>query len=440
MNCKSPVVLLELNEVNFEHLRVYADRGLLPNFARLISQHGVSETTSEERYEHLEPWIQWVTAHTGLAFDDHKVFRLGDIVSHDLAQIWEILEDRGLRVGAISPMNAKNRTRNAAFFVPDPWTSTELTAGSLLRRMYKAISQAVSDNAQARLSLSSAMWLLAGALRYARSANYPVYGALISVVRRKPWAKAMVLDLLLADVFFSATRAGTPDFSSLFLNAAAHIQHHYMFNSLAYLGSRRNPDWYVMRDEDPVGEIYAMYDRIVGAIRSRHPRTRLMIATGLHQDPHSDVTFYWRIKEHARFLSKLGVPFVRVAPLMSRDFVVECSSAGDAERAEQILLSVQDVDGNRLFEVDNRGRDLFAMLVWSRDIGSDFVCTVGGVPFQGLKDDVAFVAIKNGEHNGVGYFIDTGLKHRERANQFPLKELPDRICEALGVRWQAAGP
>jgi hypothetical protein len=429
------VVLLELNEVNFDHLRLYAARGRLPNLASLIERHGVVETTSEQGGEELEPWIQWVTAHTGLALKDHCVFRLGDIVTRDIAQIWEVLEERGLRVGAICPMNAKNRTQDAAFFVPDPWTATEATAPTLLKRMHSAIRQIVNDNAQARISFASAAWLGVGALRYARITNYPYYAALIAAARRKPWVKAMFLDLLLSDVFVGEVCRRKPHFSSLFLNAAAHIQHHYMFNSIAYTGGQRNPNWYIDDEQDPVGEIYEVYDRIVGEIRRRCRGSRLMIATGLHQDPHSSVTFYWRLRDHAAFLQKLQAPFMRVAALMSRDFIVECASATDAAQTAAILASAQDQAGGRLFEVDNRGRDLFVMLTWSRDISPDFVYTANGRRFAGLRDDVAFVAIKNGEHNGVGYFIDTGLTNNHRERPFPLKDLPMRICAALEVQW-----
>lgn len=431
------IVLLELNEVNFDYIRAYAARGRLPNLARLIERHGVFETTSEKRYEELEPWIQWVTAHTGLEFREHGVFRLGDIATRDIEQIWEALEQRGLSVGAISPMNARNRTKDAAFFVPDPWTSTKLTAAGSLRRMYRAISQVVSDNAQARVSSSSALWLAAGAIRYARPKNYLQYATMISHAIRKSWAKAMLLDLLLADVFLGELRRRRPNFSSLFLNAAAHIQHHYMFNSPAYGGSQRNPEWYVSGAEDPVGDIYALYDRIVGQVCREHPDARVMIATGLHQDPHGDATFYWRLKEHQAFLHRLGVPLTRVVPLMSRDFVVECGSENEAAIAQGILESVQAKDGTRLFEVDNRGKDLFAMFTWPTDIGPDFVYTVGERTFEGLRDDVAFVAMKNGQHNGIGYFLDTGLSHAEAGASFPLKDLPVRICEALGVTWRA---
>jgi hypothetical protein len=427
------LLLLELNEVNFEHLRMFAARGYVPTLARLLETHGIAETTSENRYDHLEPWIQWVTAHTGLTFGEHGVFRLGDIVDHDIAQIWEGLEQRGLRVGAISPMNAKNRTRDAAFFVPDPWTSTMITGPTLLRHLHEAVAQAVNDNAQARLTPRSAAWIALGTARYARPANYTRYARLAVGAIKKPWAKAMFLDLLLADVFIRETWRAKPHFASLFLNAAAHIQHHYMFNSMAYTGTQKNPEWYVARDEDPVREIYQLYDRIVGQIQEAFPRARLMLATGLHQDPHPEVTFYWRLKDHGSFLRKLGVPFEHVAARMSRDFVVACASESDAATAENILASAVGANGTPLFEVDNRGRDVFAMLTWPHDIGLDFVYTVRGRRFERLADDVAFVAIKNGEHNGIGYFIDTGVAPAALPGSFPLKDLPARVYEAFGV-------
>jgi hypothetical protein len=371
-----------------------------------------------------------------LPFSEHRVFRLGDIVNSDLGQIWEYLEQRGLRVGAISPMNAKNRTRKAAFFVPDPWTPTTVSAGALLKAIYRAVSQAVNDNAQGRLTASAAVSLIVGAARYASVRNYARYARMVAVAPSRPWVKSMILDLLLADIFAAETRKTQPHFASLFLNAAAHIQHHYMFNTAAYRGERRNPDWYIARHLDPVGAIYRLYDDIVGQLRQQFPAARLMIATGLHQDPHAEVTFYWRLKEHVGFLRRLGAEFRRVEPRMSRDFIVQCDSEDGAAAVERLLQSVEHESGVPLFEVDNRGRDLFVMLTWPHDIDSNFVYFVSGRRVLGFKDDVAFVAIKNGEHNGVGYFIDTGLKGVANGTSFPLAQLPAKVCEALNVVWK----
>jgi len=42
-------------------------------------------------------------------------------------------------------------------------------------------------------------------------------------------AKALILDSLLVDVHFTLWIKYKPDFSNLFLNSGAHIQHHYLF-------------------------------------------------------------------------------------------------------------------------------------------------------------------------------------------------------------------
>jgi hypothetical protein len=428
------VLLLELNEVNFDYLRALAAHGGAPNLARIIQSHGIAETISEQSYDELEPWIQWVTAHTGLPFKDHGIFRLGDMVNSEIGQIWEHLERHGLRVAAMSPMNATNRTRNPAYFIPDPWTPTTVSAKPLLEGVYRAVARAVNDNARARISPGALAWLLAGAARYARPCNYAIYTALATTARAKPWVKSMILDLLLTDIFVRETRRTKPNFASLFLNAAAHIQHHYMFNFFAYKGEKRNPDWYVPRGADPVADVYRLYDRIVGQVQRAFPAARIMIATGLHQDPHSETTFYWRLKDHPAFLQKLGVPFRQVGTRMSRDFLIECESEHDASTAERILQSANH-EGEPLFAVDNRGRDLFVMLTWPRDIGPDFVYSIGDRRIEGLRNDVAFVAIKNGQHNGTGYFIDTGTRPERLCSPFPLADLPATVCKALGVDW-----
>jgi len=280
--------------------------------------------------------------------------------------------------------------------------------------------------------------LLIGAVKYARSANYAEYVRMAAAANRKPWLRAMFLDLLLSDVFIREAEWTRPRFATLFLNAGAHIQHHYMFNSPAYDGSLRNPQWYVMPDADPVLDVYRLYDRIVGQLQDVFPETRLMIATGLHQDPHPQVTFYWRLKDHAAYLRKIGVPFKRVEPRMSRDFVVYCTGEEEARRAAAVLQSARADCGTPLFEVENRGSDLFVMLTWPHEIPSDFSYLVGNRRHQGLREEVAFVAIKNGQHNGVGYFLDTGATWGDLPPRFPLAEVPRRVCDAFGLEWSPA--
>ncbi len=428
------VLLLELNEINFEQVLRYAENGKLKTLANLANRHGLCRTTSEQRYEELEPWIQWVTAHTGLTLAEHGIYRLGDVNRRSLDQIWEVLERQGVKVGAISPMNASNRCIDPAFFMPDPWTSTTIK-GDRLARLYPPVAAAVNNNADAKMTPSMAVKLLTGLALNAHPKSYIGYIADVAATARKqPWRKAMLLDRLLADVFVRELQTTKPGFASLFLNAGAHIQHHYLFNSSIYQGALRNPDWYVSSDADPILDVYTLYDEIVARIRQLFPNHRIMLATGLHQDPHGKLTMYWRLRDHAEFLAKSGVPFARVEPRMSRDFVIFCADGAQASEAEQRLAGLTGPNNQPLFAVDNRGDSLFVEFIWSSDITDDLVYLRDGVPVPGLRNDVAFVAIKNGEHNGIGYFIDTGRTVSETV-EFPLTQLPALIADACNVRW-----
>jgi hypothetical protein len=425
------ILFLELNEVNFEFLEAYTKLGYLPNFKSFLDQNGYAETTSEDAYEKLEPWIQWVTAHTGQSLAEHNVFRLGDIVGHDIEQIWERLAREGYSVGAISPMNAKCRGEKWDFFVPDPWTSTSVIAKPSIRRLYDAIAQVVTDNAQARITRASAVNLAFGAIIAATPRNYLRYFSYLRQVHSRPWLKAVFLDQLLADLYLKSVASHKTQFSTLFLNAAAHIQHHYMFSSGVYQGEMRNPDWYIAPGIDPLLDVYSAYDRILGDVKQRFPAARIMLATGLHQEPHPRVTFYWRLKNHAEFLNRVGISFLSVEPRMSRDFLLRCADTEAAKAAESLLHSTVTNDGTALFEVDNRGSDLFVMLTYPSDIAEATSFHIGEKTYQGLFDDVVFVAIKNGEHNGVGYFSDSGDKSGLRGTQFALKDIPDRVVAAM---------
>jgi len=427
------VVSLEFNEINIEAIIDYNRRGLLPEFDDLIRRCGVSYTTSETEYEKIEPWIQWVTAHTGLDLNEHRVFRLGDIRNRNLPQIWEVLEHHGLRVGAVSPMNAENRCSDPVFFVPDPWVQGKIDAPWAMRQLYSAVVQAVNDNAQSKITIKSSLQLVIGLAAYGRISSWPAYLSLAKLIfAKKAWAKAILLDRLLADFFLCQISKNKLDFASLFLNAGAHIQHHYMFNSATYAGKLKNPDWYVKPNDDPVLKVYECYDYILRQVRIALPDARVVVSTGIHQVPHHGVTYYWRIKEHAQFLNRHGIKFKSVEPRMSRDFVVYCSSEAEAEAASRDLLSITSLEGRSLFSVDNRGLSIFVTLTWPFDIAEGFQYKSNGNVFTGLNNDVAFVAIKNGQHDGMGYVIDS--KGGGSGQKFPLKDLPKKMAAACGVQ------
>ena len=434
---KPKVILLGLNELNFDFVEQYAKRGSLPNFARLLGQFQLTRTIAEKAYPNLEPWIQWVTVQTGLSFEEHGVFRLGDIVNHQHPQIWELLAKKyGVSVAAISPMNASNQLAGieGAVFVPDPWTQTAVTAPADVRMLYEGVAQAVNDNAESKITAASAAKIVVGLLRNLRIASVATCARLAAGARSGKWRKALVLDRIMADVFIRQTSRGGVEFSTLFLNAGAHIQHHYMFSSSCYSGPLRNPEWYCPPGADPIQEVYELYDEVVGDLLARFPDYRILICTGLSQKPNPKLIFYYRPRNHEALLREMGVEFSTVAPRMSRDFLVTFESEEAARAGEERMRSFKAPNGDSVFLVDNRGTDLFCMLMYTNEIEKGFAISNDEMTIEDFDTRVTLVTIENGIHQTTGYLIDTGgdkVALGQAAPEIPLAEVFHRVMRAF---------
>lgn len=433
-----PLIMLELNEINFRWIEQYIEKGHLPEFRRIFDEYEVFETASEAEYENCEPWIQWLSAHSGKTFDEHGVFRLGDAVGSQVDQVWRVLEDNGVTVGAVSPMNAENDLEDPAYFIPDPWTNTSVSGSYTSKVLYDSLKKAVNANAGGRVGLRSYAGLALGAMRFARPKNWGSYLNLSVGSVGRPWRKAIFLDRLLADVFVTLQKAKRPQFSTLFLNAGAHIQHHYLYNSAVYDGEHRNPEWYIKAEDDPVLEVYRCYDQILGDIRRHFPDTRLLLFTALHQDPYPELIHYWRLQEHRTFLSAAGLADFTVDPRMSRDFLLKMSSPEATLQAERVLNEARIVGSDiPVFEVDNRGESLFVTLVWPDDVTDDLALKINGRDIANFRKSLAFVAIKNGHHNPIGYGLDTGDAPEPAG--FPIQRVYHKILEHFQVPVPAEG-
>lgn len=397
------LILVELNEINFDIVKKYIDSGTnLPGFKSIIGKQLIS-TSAEREYTQIEPWIQWPSVHTGLNYSEHKVFRLGDFVNSNKKQFFEKVEDAGYRVGAISPMNASNKLKNPAFFIPDPWTKTPTDESFLSKSLNSALSQAINDNAKSKLTiltifnLSIAFLALVSPLRL-----FPMFWIAIKSLR-KPWRKALFLDMFLFEIHKTLFRRKKPDFSTIFLNAGAHIQHHYFYNSPHIKKSElQNPSWYVGEFEDPFLEMVKVYDSIIQNLITI-PNTEIIIATGLSQKPYDKLKYYYRLVEHESFLNEAGISFSSVTPRMTRDFLINFNNPEEASLAE-IMLDKIMVDGTaKLFEeIDNRGSSLFVVLTYSDEINKKTLIRLGD-SYKFLEKYVVFVAIKNGEHQSKGF-------------------------------------
>jgi hypothetical protein len=451
------VLFLQLNELNFPFVEDYADRGLLPNFARFFDKHGYVETVSETEHCLANPWIQWPTVHTGLDYKDHGVFRLGDIVKTNHQSIYDVLESHGITIAALGAFNARNSTKNPVFFVPDPWTKTPVTAPTSLLRINDAIRQVTDDYAKNRISPKSMINLALGGavnMKWKRLPSYLIDTARFA--RGEKWMRAVVGDRLLGEAFLTQCARRKPQFATLFLNGGAHLQHHYMFSSSAYKGTNRNPEWIVPKGKDPLLDSLKLYDRLLGdtvALAETFPNGRVMMATALHQEPHERVTYYYRLDDEAAFLRQMGIEFESTHRLMTEDFVVTFKTEEQTAAAQRMISEIEShgvepifyvetgdsavrtlATTTRIFHIENRGKDLYLQLrPMSKSMPKGAAARRGNILTEDFDRMVSFAQYKNTHHHGTGYYSDSGYARGELPERFPLKDIYPLILTYFGV-------
>ena len=428
------LIFLELNEINFDTVTCYIERGeSLPGFKKIFEK-GIINTISESEYKNLEPWIQWPSVHTGKTFDGHKIFRLGDFVNSNDEQFFEKVEKAGFCVGAISPMNASNKLKNPAYFIPDPWTKTHSDNSFFSKTITEAIVQAVNDNSKSKLKLKTIISLI---IAFVFIVNPNRYFKLINYALKsfgKPWRKALFLDIFLYEIHNSFFNRKNPNFSTLFLNAGAHIQHHYYFNSpFANSTKLKNPTWYIKKNFDPINEMLKVYDDMLLNLLEI-PNAEVIVATGLSQKPYEHLKFYYRLKDHASFLKKIGISFKSVVPRMTRDFLVSFDSFEKAKKAEMLLSEILVDNKIKLFnEIDNRGKDIFVVLTYPHEITDKTFISYSNNEIL-LQDLVTFVAIKNGEHQSKGFvYFSDNLKQHAPPDGSHVSEIHNTVLQFFGI-------
>src|ERR1700730_16936993 len=127
------IVCLEFNELCPALMDQFISEGKLPNFQRLRSESHVYLTDAEEKPPNLEPWIQWVTVHSGMQFKEHRVFHLGDGPALRQKCVWDLLSDANYKVAVCGSMNIHYESPINGYMLPDPWTlHTEAHPRSLM--------------------------------------------------------------------------------------------------------------------------------------------------------------------------------------------------------------------------------------------------------------------------------------------------------------------
>ena len=447
MPTKRAVIVLEFNELSPVLMRRFIDAGHLPSFRRLHDEAGVWITDAGERPPFLEPWIQWITVHSGQPYAEHGVFNLDEGHKTSAPRIWDVLSAEGLESWICGSMNVAVAPGFRGWLLPDPWTTHVAPHPDELLPYFDFVRRHVLEytNAQVPVTHADRLRFVAFMARHGLSAS--TAGAIVRQLgeerldRRTRWRRAVLLDRLQLDLFRWHWRCARPAFSTFFLNSTAHFQHFYWRNLEPELFAVRPGVDEQRAHEGAVLFGYREMDRLVGeSLEMADDDTTLVLCTALSQQPcltyeESGGKVIYRPRDFDRLLSFAGVTAPhRVAPVMAEEFHVFLDSDAAAVETERQLAAMRVGDRPALV-VRRDGTGLFCGCKIHGAVGNDATVSghQGSEPFFGLFYQVE--GVKSGMHHPEGLlWIRTPERiHAVHREILPLTEVFETLLGLLGV-------
>jgi hypothetical protein len=353
-----PIILLEFNELCPDLLSRWMEQGLLPNFRRFYQASRVFTADADEtNLDHLEPWIQWYSLHTGFSYQQHGVFNLTDGPRRGLKDVWRLLLDDGYRVGNCAGMNSPGFRAAGSFYLPDPWCNSETAYPPKLQAYQRVVLEMVQENTNSGRSLDVrsladfvAFWMSHGMSLETISS---IVGHLCEEVldRRQSWKKVVLLDKIQCDIFSHYWRKMRPDFSSFFINSTAHYQHSYFHHlDAADGGGEAAPGSPVHKDAVLFG--YQQMDKLLERFfKLEEAGAMLVFSTALSQQPNPRAGLaYYRPYNMEGLMQEVGVRPKQMLPVMAHQYSMIFEDAASTEAAAAAVKTIC-YDGEPVFEV-----------------------------------------------------------------------------------------
>lgn len=359
------MLVIELNEFEPNFLKKYAKIFNLKNIIYFLElKH--SETYTEEKIEHhgLDPWVQWVSIHNGIPFSDHQIGRLGQTKMQNYTQIWnKISKIKSLRWGVWGAMNSTARDiKENCFFLPDPWSFEEKAYPSSLNKLLSLPRYVAKNYLELKIIkiINYSLDFLVFVFKNTGS------GITIKLINKFMLALFMVginidslttlFDYVNCLYFIKYKKRYKTEFSLIFLNHIAHLQHKYW--NLSSKISKQMKFGLIICNE------------VLGELKNNIDQDEsIVLLNGLKQKNVYNKQFYvYRQKNPKKFFNELLSLNCEVEQNMTNDGTLIFEDASNADKAESFLkrirlkfnksnlLYLERISSKRLFyqiELDN---------------------------------------------------------------------------------------
>lgn len=440
-------LVLELNELCPPLLDKYMAEGILPNFKKLHSRSEVFVTTTTD--DDLEPWVQWVTFHTGEPQKVHGVNQLDEGGKVSIPALWDKLAEAGRDTLVFGVMNAAPAASKHITLMPDPWSDQVKPSIPDYDAFHSFVRSKVADHANpdAKSGLSQALafgrFVLSHGLSFAtvRKAVGQILAEKTSK-RDLKWGRATVLDLLAFDVFAHEYKRLKPEVAFFFGNCVAFYQHRYW--------RHMDPDAYRVK---PSAEEMASYghavrsgyvemDRLIGkAMEMAGDDTAIIFVTALSQQAnlaYEDIggKFVYRARDFDRLLEWIGAPKGwSVQPVMTHEAWASYESEADAIACAEAMEAVM-ADGKSVFSAKRDGTRVFFCCDFIQKVAEDLSMARADGTAAPFAEFFALVGqVNNSKHHPDGCFwvARPAGSHKVHGETIPLESAAARALEAVGV-------
>lgn len=419
-------LVFELNEFSLPLLDEGAKKLNLSHLQKLLSFHR-SETHTDDTYENdlLEPWVQWVSIHTGIPSQEHRVKHLGDIPGLNTPQIWETLSDHGISTGIWGAMNAgRNGAEHCSFFLPDPWSFSEVGHPETLNALLFPLRYTSKNYGEKKWGpLFQEMKGLLLFLKREKQLGFflkKIPALLKNTVkyRGKPFLFISLLDQISTKLFLGYQKQYHPQVSFLFLNSIAHLMHHQWKRPIT--------------KNSPLGHGLICLDGMIKELLTYFDEKKdlIILTNGLSQiSTENDPPWVLhRQIDQVKFLKAVGIKQVQVESHMTHDAHLFFETEKEAQEAKELLLSAK-IANEKLFQVESYENDpkkLFYKIIFTKPLEKGAVFRIGAQehPFFDL-----FISIiqRTGKHIQTGNLLSNQKIFPEKLYNHEIRKHLEKI-------------
>jgi hypothetical protein len=399
------LLLIELNEFNPQYLERMAKQLNLLNVAKIFSMFK-AETNTADLVEHqgLDPWVQWVGVHCGKPTTEHGIRRLGATRTQTSHQIWHLLAQHGYTWGVWGAMNAPlGNPLGCKFFMPDPWSFDEAAFPHRLDD-FLALPRYVATNyleMERKILMAKGLRLLRF---FAPPSHWPLVAGFAAEMARalvatgpSVHAFSTLLDYLSVLYFLRLRRKTRPDFSLIFLNHIAHLQHQFWTD-----GDEQHPGMMLgLRLND------AMLGLLLAA---RSAGEALVVMNGLRQkNVAKRGSHVYRQIDPRAILTAIGIERGRVEQCMTNDAHILFENMRDTDNAQMRLERCRLSDGHKAFFVERESPvEVFYQLAFEHEVASSTRLLCGDRTLR-FYDVFQLICERTGAHVPEGDVFYDGL-------------------------------